>query len=167
MNKAISTLAYTGEVTLSKVVANKKVKIKKFHNAGGDPLFSFLADCLVGNYDTAKFKQPAKVMLINITKEGTEVTNYTPCSSFVYLLSKPEKLTVKNGPATAVKYSFMMSTEGISGNFTHIGLYTGRADSGSLDNFVAICEMEEISLAALTDTPVLLIDWELTISNAI
>ena len=43
-NTAVNTLTYTGIVTLSQYIENKKVKIGQTHNKGGAPLFKFLSN---------------------------------------------------------------------------------------------------------------------------
>ena len=52
---AKSSLEYTGIVNLSQYINGKKFTIAQLHNAGGKPLFEFLADCLVGDFEIAKF----------------------------------------------------------------------------------------------------------------
>ena len=64
-NTAINTLNYTGIVSLSQCIGNRKIKIAQMHNTGGASLFNFLANCLIGNFTTAKINYPTKIKLIN------------------------------------------------------------------------------------------------------
>ena len=57
-NTAINTLKYTGIVTLSQYIGSKKRQIARMHNEGGDALFRFLANCLAGDFTTAKLTMP-------------------------------------------------------------------------------------------------------------
>ena len=80
-------LKYTGIVTLSQYIDGQKMLIKKIQNEGGKSLFDFFTDCLMGEFDLAKFKRPVKIKLLSL--EGSE---YFSKSSFIYLLSRPEKI---------------------------------------------------------------------------
>ena len=60
-SKSINNLYYTGIVTLSQYDGKKRTPIVRLHNTGGNLLFEFLANCLVGNFDQAAKNQPAKI----------------------------------------------------------------------------------------------------------
>lgn len=167
-NIATNTLGYTGTVTLSQYIGSKKFKIAQVHNAGGNPLFNFLSDCLVGDFDVAKFSRPTKIRLLNYTQESDETTGkitkiFTPASDFIYLLTKPEK--IYNTSKGIVRYSFAISRDVLEGgNFNSIGLYSNSASELEPDNFAAFCEVN-VSKTAIAASSVLVVDWELTISN--
>ena len=61
----INNIGYTGIVTLSQYTNGKQFILAKTHNAGANPLFNFLADCLLGDFSVAAYSLPSKVMLIN------------------------------------------------------------------------------------------------------
>jgi hypothetical protein len=156
-NIAINTLKYTGIVTLSQYIGNKKIKVAQMHNNGGSPLFNFLTDCLVGDFENARLNRPTKIKLLSY---NTESKAYEAVSGFITLLYPAEKV---DGPA--VRYSFMISKEFIaSADFTnlYLGLYTSATTD--VNNFAAICKLN-ISKTSLTNVA-LLVDWELAISNA-
>ncbi len=57
------SVGYSGKVKVTVVDDRKVVSRKVGHNAGGQPLFLFLAQCLCGNYENAKTSQPLKIKL--------------------------------------------------------------------------------------------------------
>jgi hypothetical protein len=159
---AINNLEYTGIVKLSQYTNGKRFTVLEKHNEGGKALFNFLTDCLIGDFDIAKIDRPSKIMLLNHDGSGnlTKATN----TSFIYLLSKPEKLysAEKEG---IVRYSFMIPQDYFIGtDFNAIGLYTSSASELDLADYAAFCEVN-LSDVNLSISSVLLLDWELHISN--
>lgn len=71
------SVGYSGKVKVTVVDDRKVVSRKVGHNAGGQPLFQFLAQCLCGNYENAKTSQPLKIKLFynNATNENAAITN--------------------------------------------------------------------------------------------
>lgn len=71
------SVGYSGKVTVTVVDDRKVVSRKVGHNAGGQPLFLFLAQCLCGNYENTKTLQPLKIKLFynNATNENDAITN--------------------------------------------------------------------------------------------
>ena len=57
------SVGYSGKVKVTVVDDRKVVSRKVGHNAGGQPLFQFLAQCLCGNYENAEQSQPLKIKL--------------------------------------------------------------------------------------------------------
>ena len=69
------SVGYSGKVTVTVVDDRKVVSRKVGHNAGGQPLFQFLAQCLCGNYENTKPLQPLKIKLFyNNAKDKTAAT---------------------------------------------------------------------------------------------
>lgn len=171
-NKAINTLGYTGVVTLYQYIGKNKKIIKKIHNSGGNALFMFLADCLLGDYEIAKYERPTKIMLLNseITEtkapDNSKVYTFTDAkkaSGFIYLLTKPEK--VYNTSGSTVRYSFMIPRDLLeSTTFNSIGLYSDQATISDAGDYAAICKAD-VTQADLAVSSVLVVDWELTIAN--
>lgn len=167
-NTAINTLEYTGMVTLSQYVNSKKIKLMQVHNEGGNPLFNFISDCLVGDFDVAKVNLPTKIMLLKYTDEIDPTGNITGMtiekkSGFIYLLSKPEK--IYNTSKGIVKYSFMLSRDILeSTDFNSIGLYTSNTSELYPENYAAFCKVN-ISKNDISTSSILVVDWELNISN--
>ena len=71
------SIGYSGKVKVTVVDDRKVVSRKVGHNAGGQPLFLFLAQCLCGNYENAKTSQPLKIKLFynNATNENDAIAN--------------------------------------------------------------------------------------------
>ena len=74
------SVGYSGRVTVTVVDDRKVVSRKVGHNAGGQPLFLFLAQCLCGNYENTKPLQPLKIRLFynkatNTTASTTNINN--------------------------------------------------------------------------------------------
>ncbi len=161
---ALNTLEYTGMVTLSQYIGHKKIKIVERANAGGNPLFNFLADCLVGDFDTAKLCKPTKIMLLQYSELDGK-PKYESRSGFTYLTSKPEKVySSTTDSAGLVRYSFIISRDMLNGTeFNSIGLYTDTTNEPA--EFAAFCKVEDLPEDELSASSVLLVDWELSITN--
>ena len=71
------SVGYSGKVTVTVVDDRKVVSRKVGHNAGGQPLFQFLAQCLCGNYENTKPLQPLKIKLFynKATDTTAAITN--------------------------------------------------------------------------------------------
>lgn len=67
------SVGYSGKVTVTVVDDRKVVSRKVGHNAGGQPLFQFLAQCLCGNYENTKPLQPLKIRLFYNKASDTTV----------------------------------------------------------------------------------------------
>ena len=156
-NIAVNNLKYTGIVTISQYIGDKKVKITESYNSGGNPLFNFLADCLVGDFDIAKISRPTKIMLLSEDENGDLIDK----SGFIYLITKPEKVA-----SNMVKYSFIISRAILDGinDIKYIGLYNNAATERSLDEYSAIAAIK-IDSATLSTSSMLVVDWKLIISN--
>ena len=115
------SVGYSGKVKVTVVDDRKVVSRKVGHNAGGQPLFRFLAQCLCGNYENAKALQPLKIKLFyNDAKDVAVATDnieawassgssssekVTSASNFIFVNgpSVPEerKITDKQGNLVA------------------------------------------------------------------
>lgn len=71
------SVGYSGKVKVTVVDDRKVVSRKVGHNAGGQPLFLFLAQCLCGNYENAKISQPLKIKLFYNKTETETVAEAT------------------------------------------------------------------------------------------
>ena len=166
-NTAINTLSYTGVVTLSQYIGQRKIKLAQTHNTGGASLFDFLSSCLIGDFDRAKAIIPTKIMLL--TYDSTEpdtINNYVQASGFISLLTPPER--IDSDGLSKVRYSFIiprdtMASLPTTGSFG-IGLYAKGVKDTEPSNFAAFCKIglgrNDLVNAALV------VDWELLISNA-
>lgn len=166
-NSAINSLGYTGIVTLSQYSNNKKIVLKQVHNSGSNPLFNFFANCLLGDFETAKLELPTKIKLLYAEKDDNtdEITKLESASGFIYLLNKPERLYTESYIASSsICYSFIIPRDIVErSNFNSIGLYPDAAAEEDVDNHAAICMVDGVS--GMSTSAVLVVDWELIITN--
>lgn len=159
-SRAVNNLGYTGIVRLSQYTDGKKSVLAEVHNKGGKPLFNFLANCLVGDFDIASQDRPMKILLLNEDEKGN--LTKTRNTDFIYLLTKPEKVYSESEEGI-VKYSFIIPQEYFSrADFNAIGLYTNTATEAK--DYAAYCGVK-VSDLTFSITSVLVLDWELHISN--
>ena len=106
-NVAINTLQYSGIVTFSQYIENKKVKLAQIHNTGGSSLFDFLAKCLAGDFTLAKEHRPTKIRLLR--RYGSKPAEYTyeSVTPFIFLRVPPESVAT-SGSETRVRFSFIV-----------------------------------------------------------
>lgn len=159
---AVNTLGYTGIVKLSQYINGKKFTIAEVHNKGGQPLFNFLIDCLMGDYSIADIDRPTKIRLLRKNDDDpigySELENTGP----IHIQAKPEKIYSTN--EGIVRYSFIIPQEYFSaGRFDAIGLYPN--STTNIYDYAALCEIKDSSAWAISVTSVLVLDWELHISN--
>lgn len=166
---AINDFNYTGIVSLSQYTNGKKTLLARLHNEGGATLFSFLADCLCGDFAAAKTTRPTKIMLLRTTfDEEARIKNINSASGFIYLLAKPEKLYVESTATTSkVSFNFIIARDILEGSdFNSIGLYADNATLSSINNFAAFCDITGLlNNSSIAASSVLVVDWELSISN--
>lgn len=169
-NVAINNLTYTGIVTLSQYVGNKKIQIAKVHNTGGSYLFKFLANCLVGDFSKVnKNHCPTKIKLLSRTPVENDFI-YEEKSGFIF--KRGVELIGDNDNECRVRYSFMIPRDLLeditSISSLGIGLYANDIPESEPENFAAFCAIGrsglELTRAELTNAS-LLVDWELVIAN--
>lgn len=165
INRALNTLEYSGIVTISQRIGNKKIEICKVHNTGGNSLFNFLTDCLVGDFDIAKLNQPKKIMLLRKVVDEVNIISYEDISGFIGYISKPEKISSDKG--STVRYSFIVSkamVENVEDITDKIGIGLYSESTTDPENFAAYCEMP-FNKNEISNSAILVIDWDLNISN--
>lgn len=167
-NNALNTLEYSGTVTLSQNIGNKKHKIAQYHNAGKYSLFSFLADCLVGDFDMARVNRPSKIMLLHQNKDGS----LESLSGYIHHTRLPEKVVNADSPNTStVRYSFQIARNLLDSlditKLDHIGLYsdiTAVEDCGT--ELAALVKLkDDLNHSQVSATSAVFLDWDLNISN--
>ena len=162
-----NSLKYTGVVTLSQYIGDKKVEIAKVHNAGAYPLFNFLSDCLLGDFELANLNRPTKIMLLSKVYDSANSNSfdYVSNSGFMSVTSKPEKVYDSN-TSSKIRYSFIITRDKLEGtSFDCIALYPMSASMQDYKNFSAICDVRQKDMSTIASTMSLVVDWELTISN--
>lgn len=163
-NTAVNNLTYTGIVTISQYIDDKKIQLAKVNNTGGIALFKFFANCLMWNIVDAKNDLPARIKLINKDVSG----EYNSASGFIF--KRTVEKIVDNLGECRVRYSFMIPRDLLENipsiSTLSLGLYS--AYETDLSNYLAFCELGDAGLdltrSELTHAS-LLVDWELVISN--
>lgn len=183
MSQTILTdgLGYEGKVTLTLKSNNRVLQSKTYKNSGTAQLFKFLGYCLTGAYEEARWLLPTKIMLLlNYSQGAKEGADYlsdrvkpnevNAQSEFRGLAQIPSIISASDG--SKVIYSFEVPKSAIAGKFNQVALYGAEVAKSELDKFSAfyflvddygaITELDPDSWSA---TSVLLIEWELSISN--
>ena len=180
------SVGYSGKVKVTVVDDRKVVSRKVGHNAGGQPLFLFLAQCLCGNYENAKTSQPLKIRLFynNATNENEARTNIsswnekvTDASNFIFVNAAGtiEENKTKNGYKAIlhfrVPFSFVTKNEvnqiclyaqneSEPKNYSAYYLFT--ADTVDSTGAKKLAPIEVNNQQASYN---LIIEWELSIAN--
>jgi hypothetical protein len=175
-------LGYEGKVTLTLKSNGRVLKTKTYKNAGTTQLFKFLGYCLMGSYEDVKGLLPTQIMLLyNNTVAQKGVTSASPadvkkCSSLRGLAQTPTIINGDAGSDQAVKvtYSFEVPRASISGPFNQVALYGAGMSEADYADFSAYYflvddygESEALNPELWSATAVLLIEWELSLSNVV
>ena len=170
-------LGYEGKVTLTLKSNDRVLKVKTYKNAGQQPLFKFLGYCLIGAYEDVKGLLPTQIMLLyNTDAAENGVTDASPIaverrSSFRGLAQTP--LIISEGDAVRVTYSFEVPRASIAGGtFNQVALYGAGMTESDFSEFSAYYflvddygDIEALNPDDWSPTAVLLIEWELSLSN--
>jgi hypothetical protein len=179
MSQAIFSdgLGYEGKVTLTLKGNNQILKSKTYKNSGTAQLFKFLGCCLIDAYEEAKSLMPNKIMLLHnnsTSPTDTEAspTNVVQCTDFVPYVHAPTMISDGDTSQAKVVYSFEIPRNMISsddGAFNQVALYgAGITDIRDFSAFYYLTDAhgwEDPEVDLWSATTVLLIEWELSLSN--
>ena len=186
------SVGYSGKVTVTVVDDRKVVSRKVGHNAGGQPLFQFLAQCLCGNYENTKPLQPLKIKLFynnakdktaaitniqNWVKSEGDFTSVASASNFIFVNAPGDTEEIadekgnKNGCKAIlhfrVPFSFVTRTE-----INQICLYAQNANDDKKYSayylFTDSKNKEKLAPIKVNNQQAsynLIIEWELSIAN--
>ena len=176
-------IGYEGKVTLTLKNNNRILKSKTYSNKGMAPLFNFLGHCLADAFEDVKKLVPSYIMLLYNTDadDSTDPTLANPTHVVQRTQPKHRVLapTIINDSSTAevkVTYSFEVPKAAIGGTgngdrkFNQVALYgAGITDIKEFSAYHYLKnehdEFDTIDVKDWSETTVLLIEWELTISN--
>lgn len=171
-------IGYEGKVTLTLKSDNRVLSTKTYKNNGTAQLFRFLGYCLIGSYEEAKQFLPTKLLLLKNTSVDGGVTRddkaVDVCSTWQTLAKLPSISSDSDSAGAQVKvvYSFEIPRNAISQEFNQVALYGADTTDHEIENFLAYYYLTnasgEIELERMTDwsaTTILLIEWELSLSN--
>ena len=169
-------LGYEGKVTLTLKSNGRILESKTYKNTGTAQLFNFLAYCLADDYQRARDLLPSKIMLLynGQTPDSRYATSVVQRSSYQGLAQVPTIITTNQAQASVV-YSFEVPKAAITGEFNQVALYNGNATytENGIKNFSAYyflvdgdkSKFNTQSTQDWSPSTVLLIEWELIISN--
>lgn len=185
MSKLINTevsqgLGYSGIVTLKLAQDNEIIKQATIHNTGRIPLFSFFANCLAANWNAASAKFPSRIVIFSAETNETEfdsskwskTTAITPDVGIMQA-NVPEIISDPKTDSCAVKYHFRIPTSLIGSSnaaeIGKIGLYSKNVTLADPLAYIFIDSETKTLVANASNNPnvVILLDWELTISNKV
>lgn len=59
-----NAIEYSGKITVSTLDGDRVISKQTYHNNGTNKLFSFLSNCLSGDFNTAKATRPCRLLLL-------------------------------------------------------------------------------------------------------
>ena len=169
-------LGYEGKVTLTLKSNDRVLQSKTYKNNGTIHLFRFLGYCLTGAYAEAAKLLPTKILLL-YNSSGSPVsatpTQVDPCTRFQPRVQTPTIISDSDNAQVKVIYNFEVSRASITAPFNQIALYgDGMSYPADIVEFSAYHFLETtdgkfdlIATDNWSTTTVLLVEWELTISN--
>ena len=169
-------LGYEGKVTLTLKCNDKVLKSKTYKNKGTAQLFRFLGYCLMGAFEEAKKLVPVKILLLQNNSSYPDADKPKEAevrTDWQYYTQTPTLISDSSHERVSITYNFEIPRAAIYGPFNQIALYGAGMNSSAdyldfsayyflKDEFGAFDTQNPASWSATT---VLLIDWELTISN--
>lgn len=171
----IDGLGYEGKVTLTLKSNNRIITSKTYKNNGTNQLFKFLGECLKGNFGTETKKLvPNKILLLENksgdTPMSAQPTAAEPRSLWQAIVQAPTLISDDATSQVRVTYSFEVPKAAITGSFNQVALYG--AEINQATDFSAYYYLvddtgafESQDASTWSTTTVLLIEWELSLSN--
>lgn len=171
-------IGYEGKVTLTLKNNGRILKSRTYKNNGTVELFNFLGNCLINNFTEAEKLLPNQILLLHNGKSPTHAyaKSVEPQSEFIGLAQTPSIVDDPKTESVKVTYNFEVATQLIEGEFNQIALYGAGKTNPTLEKaefsayyFLTDDDGAFMSMGPKKDgwsaTTVLLIDWELSISN--
>ena len=172
-------LGYEGKVTLTLKSNNRVLRSKTYKNKGTVQLFRFLGYCLMDSFEEAKRLLPNKILLLynNAATNGHPDTadpkDVVPQTYWQDYVQTPTIVNNSSNEQVSVIYSFEISKAAINGKFNQIALYgTGMEYGADYQDFSAYYFLKDENgnfdtqdASTWSATTVLLVEWELTLSN--
>lgn len=168
-------LGYEGKVTLTLKSNNRVLKAQTYKNNGTADLFKFLGSCLAGKFAEARKLLPTKILLLrnySSTPNSADPKNVSAQSIFVGLAQIPSVVDDDTINGVKVTYNFEVPYAAISGEFNQVALYGAEKTDLNFTEFSAYYfltnstgEFDNQDVSTWSATTVLLVEWELSISN--
>ena len=170
-------LGYEGKVTLTLKSNDQIIKSQSYKNNGTVALFKFLGNCLTGRFIEAAKLLPNKILLLyNYSSDGPDAKNAKNVnyqSDVIGYAQAPSIVDDENTESVKVTYNFEVPYNAVEGSFNQIALYGDKTIlEDDYTNFSAYyfltknnAEFEVQDISTWSPTTILLIEWELSISN--
>lgn len=166
--KESSPIAYSGKVIIKKVKNGKIVSEETYHNAGNTPLFSFLLNCLAGNYSSDLKPQ----IITPIVRKSNNTYGYAENRESIPI-TNIKLLNTENSNIPYIEYIFHIAYKeylksGIDGlalyNLAYIPNKNDILKDQDIDqNYSMIVSFNERQSSAKEED--LLIIWDLSLDN--
>lgn len=166
--KENSSLSYSGKVTIKKVKNGKIISEETYHNAGNTPLFSFLLNCLAGNYSSDLKPQ----IITPIVHKQNNNYGYAENKESIPITSI-KVLTKENSNISYIEYVFHLAyKEYLKSGIDGLALYnlayvpnknTILKDSDIDPNYSMIVSFNDRKFSTKEED--LLIIWDLSLDN--
>ena len=170
-------IGYEGKITLTLKSNNRVLKTKTYKNKGTSQLFKFLGHCLMGEYKEAGPLRPSKLLLLHnysgTAPAAATSTDIRRASEWQPLAQTPTLINDNVNQQVSVIYTFEIPKNSIERSFNQVALYGENTANNEITNFSAYYyltdpsgrEFEEEFPDSWSATTVLLIEWELALSN--
>lgn len=156
-------MLYRGDIEVSISTSNKKKKIIKTHNAGGELLFDFLAKCLCGLYSVNN-KPNYFNMYIAVTS-GSQ-TNYKSVLQNVIQIQSDYDSANKEAVMQVAFTKTNLASNISQGKKTYILALLSNNDSTSYGDAMATANLD-IDLGSIEEGVTVLIKWHMKFKNEV
>ncbi len=166
-------IGYEGKITLTLKSNNRVLESRIYKNKGTAPLFQFLGKCLAGAYTEVEGLLPNQIALLYNPASSTASADEAAATAVTTLIGYTQTPSFNDKAAEVkVTYSFEIPRTKISGDFNQVALY-GAGKTEPDEEFSAYYYLTDGSgtdivaqhISEWSATTVLLIDWELSLSN--
>lgn len=162
-------LTYRGEVRIELVKNNKTVKTIKVHNEGKEPLFRFLAECLIGQLNDDRI--PMFIRLFNASDLSEPNTYFLNETTLTSISRNKAALDTTSTGGTAneqasVVNTFIIPAAVVQENSTSniIAIYD-RLHSGERTSPSAFIKLEGDNVITANGMDNIKVVWKMTIGN--
>lgn len=171
-------IGYEGKIKLTLKSNDQIIKTKTYKNSGTAQLFKFLGYCLIDSFEKVKDLVPNKILLLyneSASPIGADEKAVQQKSAWHQVAQTPTIVSDSTTAQVKVVYSFEVPKTSIVGEFNQVALYGVNIPENNqaaikdfsayyylVDEYGAFDIQNPVTWSATT---ILLIEWELTISN--
>ena len=176
-SKNINKLDYTGTLNIKLMDDDRILESRICHNAGCTKLFTFLATCLAGDYNSVKSTRPCRVILFREDPDHpTYIDNKFNLESLnencrvstkVFYDSTPEVYYPTAEGGASITYHFRIPFLCLTGGeqAAKVALYPNTISNPSVDVCAYYVLETPISIPERGGNFTIIIDWTLAIAN--